>query len=228
MFKLRYKSALASRFDSKNNYGKRVAYVMLATELSVVMQREFTAKQVQDKLAKMKTEWSLSKPTLPAPTGNSPQTLLPLDYDVMLDYWGEKAGFRRESLMSTDDVSDEEISTDKNDNNPDNASLSDDERYAGEKAQQPEQNKIKTNGKSKKTTSPSESLEAGFTAIKEGLMFLGSAMAQQTPSHQVMAAAPTPATQTISVTTLDDVLSTIKAQSDTMSQVLSHLIAKKD
>ncbi|RHZ00282.1 hypothetical protein DYB31_015905, partial [Aphanomyces astaci] len=50
MFKLRYKSALASRFDSKNNYGKRVAYVMLATELSVVMQREFTAKQVQDKV----------------------------------------------------------------------------------------------------------------------------------------------------------------------------------
>ncbi|KAF0750648.1 hypothetical protein AaE_006635 [Aphanomyces astaci] len=114
MFKLRYKSALASRFDSKNNYGKRVAYVMLATELSVVMQREFTAKQVQDKLAKMKTEWSLSKPTLPAPTGNSPRALLPLHYDVMLDYWGEKAGFRRESLISTDDTSDEEISTDKN------------------------------------------------------------------------------------------------------------------
>ncbi|ETV78284.1 hypothetical protein H257_07876 [Aphanomyces astaci] len=32
------------------NYGKRVAYVMLAAELSVEMQREFTAKQVQDKI----------------------------------------------------------------------------------------------------------------------------------------------------------------------------------
>ncbi|RHZ28072.1 hypothetical protein DYB37_002644 [Aphanomyces astaci] len=50
LFALRYNSHLASRFDSKNNYGKRVAYVMLAAEFSVEMQREFTAKQVQDKV----------------------------------------------------------------------------------------------------------------------------------------------------------------------------------
>ncbi|RHZ26639.1 hypothetical protein DYB37_013698, partial [Aphanomyces astaci] len=49
LFSLRYNSPLASRFDSKNNSGKRVAYVMLAVELSVEMQREFVAKQVQDK-----------------------------------------------------------------------------------------------------------------------------------------------------------------------------------
>ncbi|RHZ37095.1 hypothetical protein DYB26_014433, partial [Aphanomyces astaci] len=49
LFSLRYNSPLASRFDSKNNSGKRVAYVMLAAELRVEMQREFVAKQVQDK-----------------------------------------------------------------------------------------------------------------------------------------------------------------------------------
>ncbi|ETV63578.1 hypothetical protein H257_19496, partial [Aphanomyces astaci] len=50
LFSLRYNSPLASRFDSKNNSGKRVAYVMLAAELSVEIQREFVAKQVQDKV----------------------------------------------------------------------------------------------------------------------------------------------------------------------------------
>ncbi|RHZ02117.1 hypothetical protein DYB31_012506 [Aphanomyces astaci] len=49
LFSLRYNSPLASRFDSKNNSGKRVAYVMLAAVLSVEMQREFVAKQAQDK-----------------------------------------------------------------------------------------------------------------------------------------------------------------------------------
>ncbi|KAF0748214.1 hypothetical protein AaE_007426, partial [Aphanomyces astaci] len=108
MFELRYKSDMATRFDSKNNYGKRVAYVMLATELSLSMQREFTSKQVQDKFAKMKTEWSISKPSLPSPTGNCALQPVPMHYDVMLEYWGEKAGYQREALMSTDDISDDE------------------------------------------------------------------------------------------------------------------------
>ncbi|KAG9401365.1 hypothetical protein AC1031_009230 [Aphanomyces cochlioides] len=46
MFELRYKSELSQRFDSKNNYGKRVAYIMLAAELSMLTKQEFTAKQV--------------------------------------------------------------------------------------------------------------------------------------------------------------------------------------
>ncbi|RHZ39690.1 hypothetical protein DYB26_014751, partial [Aphanomyces astaci] len=108
MFMLRYKSALASRFESKNNYGKRVAYVMLATKLSVSMEREFTAKQVQDKLAKMKSEWSLSKPSLASPTRNETKPPQPMHFDVMLEYWGDKIGYKRESLMSTDDVSEDD------------------------------------------------------------------------------------------------------------------------
>ncbi|RHY69761.1 hypothetical protein DYB34_012902 [Aphanomyces astaci] len=116
MFMLRYKSALAPRFESKNNYGKRVAYVMLATELSVSMEREFTAKQVQDKV--------------------------------------------RHFMF--------------------------------------------------------KSLEAGFNAIKEGLMFLGTSMSQQ------------PQVQPAPGATLDDVLIAIKSQSDTMTQLLSHLVAQKE
>ncbi|ETW05277.1 hypothetical protein H310_04235 [Aphanomyces invadans] len=109
---------------------------MLATELSVAMKREFTAKQVQDKLAKMKTEWSLSKPSLAAPTGNTPLALEPLHYEVMLEYWGEKVGFQRESLMSTDDVCDDDNSETKQDH-----SSNDDEESAvvDEGAQEPKQ-----------------------------------------------------------------------------------------
>ncbi|KAF0746690.1 hypothetical protein AaE_008023, partial [Aphanomyces astaci] len=65
--------------------------------------REFVAKQVQDKFAKMKTEWSASKPSLPSPTGNLSKAQLPMHYGIMLEYWRTKVGYKRESLMSTDD-----------------------------------------------------------------------------------------------------------------------------
>ncbi|RHY77162.1 hypothetical protein DYB34_010311 [Aphanomyces astaci] len=123
LFSLRYNSPLASRFDSKNNSGKRVAYVMLAAVLSVEMQREFVAKQVQDK-------------------------------------------------------------------------------------------KQKKNNVEKKPKDAAASLEAGFNSIKEGLMFLGSSLSGVQPQ-----AAPG--------ATLDDVLTAIKAQSDTMTQLLAHLVAQK-
>ncbi|ETV75296.1 hypothetical protein H257_10479 [Aphanomyces astaci] len=147
LFSLRYNSPLASRFDSKNNSGKRVAYVMLAVELSIEMQREFVAKQVQDKFAKMKTEWSVSKTSLPSPTGNLSKPQLPMHYDIMLEYWGTKAGFKRESLMSTDDC------------------IEDDKVV-----------KQKKNNVEKKPKDSAASLEAGFNSIKERLMFLGSSL----------------------------------------------------
>ncbi|KAF0706623.1 hypothetical protein AaE_014022 [Aphanomyces astaci] len=175
MFMLRYKSALAPRFESKNNYGKRVAYVMLATELSVSMEREFTAKQVQDKLAKMKSEWSLSKPRLARPTGNATKPPQPMHFDVILEYWGEEI----------------------------------------EMAEEPSKKKQKKSSRDAKAKSQSESLEAGFNAIKEGLMFLGTSMSQQ------------PQVQPAPGATLDDVLIAILSQSDTMTQLLSHLVAQK-
>ncbi|RHY10042.1 hypothetical protein DYB25_009329 [Aphanomyces astaci] len=52
LFRLRYSSHLTTRFDSKNNAEKKTAYVMLATELSVVMESEYDVAQVQDKVHK--------------------------------------------------------------------------------------------------------------------------------------------------------------------------------
>ncbi|ETV78477.1 hypothetical protein H257_08000 [Aphanomyces astaci] len=151
MFMLRYTSALAPRFESKNNYGKGVAYVMLATELSVSMEREFTAKQVQDKAV--------------------------------------------DSSFVADDDDAKEIKI--------------------EMAEEPSKKKQKKSSRDAKAKSQSESLEAGFNAIKEGLMFLGTSMSQQ------------PQVQPAPGATLDDVLIAIKSQSDTMTQLLSHLVAQK-
>ncbi|ETV66228.1 hypothetical protein H257_17270 [Aphanomyces astaci] len=135
MFMLRYKSALAPRFESKNNYGKREAYV----------------------LAKMKSEWSLSKPSLASPTGNATKPPQPIHFDAMLEYWGDKIGYKRESLMSTDDISE------------------------------------------------GDSLQNST----------GTSMPQQ------------PQVQPALGTTLDNGLIAIKSQSDTMTQLLSHLVAEK-
>ncbi|RLO05634.1 hypothetical protein DYB28_005046 [Aphanomyces astaci] len=52
LFRLRYDSHLAKRFESKNNAEKKTAYVMLAAELSVAMKSDYTVAQVQDKVRK--------------------------------------------------------------------------------------------------------------------------------------------------------------------------------
>ncbi|ETV88746.1 hypothetical protein H257_00260 [Aphanomyces astaci] len=63
---------------------------MLAAELSVAMDNEYSV--AQDK--------ALSNPSK---TGNAPSAPLPLHYDAMLEYWSDKNGFRKESLMSTNE-----------------------------------------------------------------------------------------------------------------------------
>ncbi|ETV74869.1 hypothetical protein H257_10908 [Aphanomyces astaci] len=125
----------------------------LRCELSVSMEREFTVLQIQDKLAKLKTEWSMSKPSLPAPTGNVKKVALPQFYDVMLEYWGEKVGFQRESLMSTDDAND----------------------YDGGAMDPAEKSHVSVSRR------PGDAIEAGLNAVKEGLMFLGTSMASVQP-----------------------------------------------
>ncbi|RQM30420.1 hypothetical protein B5M09_011962, partial [Aphanomyces astaci] len=49
LFRLRYKFQLSARFYSKNNANKKTAYVMLAAELSVATEKEYSVAQVQDK-----------------------------------------------------------------------------------------------------------------------------------------------------------------------------------
>ncbi|RHY98556.1 hypothetical protein DYB35_010960 [Aphanomyces astaci] len=132
LFRLRYDSHLAKRFESKNNAEKKTAYVMLAAELSVAMESDYTVAQVQDK------------------------------------------------------------------------------------RQAPERRKKRA--KVTKASSQGEALEAGFLAIKEGLIHLGTSLSAATPSPP-----PPPA----SSATLDDVLRAIQGQSDTMAQLLAHLVARK-
>ncbi|ETV68323.1 hypothetical protein H257_15645 [Aphanomyces astaci] len=104
LFRLRYDSHLAKRFESKNNAEKKTAYVMLAAELSVAMESDYTVAQVQDKFSKLKTTWAMTKPSNPSDTGNAPLAPLPPHYDIMLEFWGSKKGYQRESLMSTDAI----------------------------------------------------------------------------------------------------------------------------
>ncbi|RHY17079.1 hypothetical protein DYB25_009851, partial [Aphanomyces astaci] len=52
LFRLRYKSQLSARFYSKNNADKKTAYVMLAAELSVATEKEYSVAQVQDKVCR--------------------------------------------------------------------------------------------------------------------------------------------------------------------------------
>ncbi|ETV78073.1 hypothetical protein H257_08282 [Aphanomyces astaci] len=103
LFFLRYKTELANRFDSKNNNQKKEAYEMLASELSIDVNRVYSAKQVKDKFTNMRSEWALTKPSLPRPTGNDVVINAPAHFACMLEYWGSKDGFRRESLFSTDE-----------------------------------------------------------------------------------------------------------------------------
>ncbi|ETV67224.1 hypothetical protein H257_16477 [Aphanomyces astaci] len=88
LFRLRYKSQLSARFYSKNNADKKTAYVMLAAELSVATEKEYSVTQVQDKFAKMKSAWALSKPSNAIKTGNTPSAPLPPHYDPFKDSLG--------------------------------------------------------------------------------------------------------------------------------------------
>ncbi|ETV74071.1 hypothetical protein H257_11382 [Aphanomyces astaci] len=81
------------------------------------------------------------------------------------------------------------------------------------KTEGPQRKKAKKGSPNKKSKSNSESLESGYNAIKEGLMFLGTSMVQQPPA------------QTAQRATLDYVLDAIKAQSDTMAQLVAIMVA---
>jgi len=59
----------------------------------------------------MNSQWVKSLPSKPKPTGNRSDKdsevkgngKEPPHFDIMLEYWSDKAGFKRESLLSTDD-----------------------------------------------------------------------------------------------------------------------------
>ncbi|KAH9097042.1 hypothetical protein Ae201684P_011771 [Aphanomyces euteiches] len=216
LFSLRYNSHISDRFNCKNNAEKRVAYLMLASELSVAMEREFTVGQIQDMLSKMRASWALSKPSNPKPTGNLPAPPPPLHYEIMEEYWGSKLGLQRDSLMTTDGVDDTELEEQSYRMEKESTKEYSDE--SSFEIHQPTQKKIKKSSRDGKAKSQGDSLEAGFNAIKEGLVFLGSSFA---------AAQAAPATTNPSSATLDDVMSAIKTQNETLTKLLNHLISEK-
>ncbi|KAG9406203.1 hypothetical protein AC1031_020407 [Aphanomyces cochlioides] len=222
MFKLRYKSPLSLRFQTRNNNDKGLAYGLLASELSVDMRRVFTQRQVKDKLAKMKSEWSKSNPSTPLPTGNDSARFVPAHYDVMLEYWGDKDGYRRESLMTTDDGFEAEEKDEPNRFNEMAAGFDaqsdghheDEHEFDSwnnaKHAQRDARNKkrvfsrTKDETKSSKQKTHADAIEAGLFAIKDGLVSLGQAMSSSGSER---------ATNTA---TMDDVLIAIRAQTEAM------------
>ncbi|RHY13987.1 hypothetical protein DYB32_010882 [Aphanomyces invadans] len=177
-------------FDSKNNNQKKLAYASLAAELSVQMDRTFTSKQLQDK-------WSTSKPSNPQPTGNKKATKVPSNYDIMLEYWSERKGLQRESLLSTDDESREAAM-------PNEILAVKKEDLEDDDGGRP----------SKKQRSSAEALESGLLAIKDGLVSLGQSLAVPAPSP------PAPPVDSVSLT---DVLKAIHDQSLIMTQLLNRM-----
>ncbi|KAG9411267.1 hypothetical protein AC1031_016906 [Aphanomyces cochlioides] len=202
LFFLRYRSHLKQSFESKNNHTKKVAFEILAAELSAEMRREFSAKQCQDKFARMKAEWSVSKPTFPAPTGNDELPPQPLHYEIMQEYWGTKLGFQREYLMATDDCSDAEVAS------------------VGLESSESEKNISNERVKRMNDTTISnrERKKAKREHVKnEGLIFLGQSIAS------VQTQQPTPQPQH-NEDTLREILQAVQAQATTMAQLLNHLV----
>ncbi|KAH9146712.1 hypothetical protein LEN26_004935 [Aphanomyces euteiches] len=209
LFSLRYSETFAARFNTKNNCDKRAATILLASELSLDMKREFTAKQVQDKFAKLKSEWSLSRPTASLPTGNCDLRPKPAHYDLMMEYWGEKLGYQRESLMATDDMNEASADGQGDDTLDEYSEATDCDEIKNNDKKRPAK-------KAKRKNSQSKALESGFNAVKEGLMYLGNSMSAQTT--------PLSRQESNQGATLDDVLGAIREQSNTLNQLVAHLI----
>ncbi|OQR80929.1 hypothetical protein ACHHYP_16995 [Achlya hypogyna] len=201
LFELRYKSELAKKFNSKNNMQKNYANECLAAELSVIMGRTFTVRQINNKFSRLRTAWSTSKLSNPAATGNLRPTNPPSHYDIMLEYWSEKPGMQRETLASTDDVAETDSSEDD-----DSKSVvvldgdSNEESTPAKKKHKTLSGKGKDRTGTKKPMAPGDAMAVGFSELKEGLVAMGEALARPL----VQQAAPQ------GTATLDDVLGAIK------------------
>ncbi|KDO25337.1 hypothetical protein SPRG_09162 [Saprolegnia parasitica CBS 223.65] len=92
LFELRCDPAQAFRFNSKNNMIKNYANECLVAELSRVMGRKFTVKQVSNKMTRMRGQWAHYKTSMLA--GNEP-VIPPVHFDIMAEYWSEEPGVQR-------------------------------------------------------------------------------------------------------------------------------------
>ncbi|ETV87890.1 hypothetical protein H257_01305 [Aphanomyces astaci] len=171
--------------------------VMLAAELSVSMEQDDSVAQIQDKSQ---------------PAGNAAFLPLSLHYDVMLEYCSAKKGYQRESLMSTD------VRDDKRNDCSDVIDVKDEHDLKDQSDDETSYERRKKRSKVVKPKSHSEALEAGFLALKDGLIHLGTSLAS----------APTARLVPTTGATMDDVLLAIQGQSAMMAQLLAHLVAQKE
>ncbi|CAK4679204.1 unnamed protein product [Aphanomyces euteiches] len=250
LFRLRYNSHIPFRFNSKNNNQKGLAFSMLASELSTDIRRTFTAKQVQEKLSRLKSEWACSTPKKQKPTGNDVLQPPPAYYDLMQEYWGSKQGYRRESLLSTDDTITCDSSIEEMIEVIDGSDQSldtQDKKVEIQDEKPKKQEKISFSRP--KAPSNSAAIESGLFAIKDGLIALGNFIqnqnlsappmqpsgtslddvlaAIQSQSNSMMSIQQPPPPPPSSYASLDDVLSAIQSQTNTMAQLIAHLTANK-
>ncbi|CAK4670427.1 unnamed protein product, partial [Aphanomyces euteiches] len=200
---------------------------MVASELSIEMKRLYTAKQVKDKWAKMKSEWSKSKPNAPKQTGNEFSRLMPAHYDLMLEYWGNRVGYRRDSLKTT------EVAIEDGENGNDGIMQEFDEVSSGSdldasgdmkgKKDADGHHDLKRRGftetrESKriaKARTQADAIESGLFAIKDGLVSLGQSVGSKTDNEANNA-------------TLNQVLEAIQEQSAAMqaqAKIFERLLA---
>ncbi|KAF0702464.1 hypothetical protein AaE_015909 [Aphanomyces astaci] len=181
------------------------------------MNRCFTSKQVKDKVIHQIAVGVGIVETVVAVPGNAIPVQLPAHFDSMMEFWGSKDGFRRESLFSTDD--EPLVSVDSSDG--------DDEKKVFSR---------QSSSKGAKSKSEADVLEAGLVAVKDGLVSLGQAMLQSN-GHR---SATTPNTTEVEGATLTDVVdaltvqsaiiteqsAAISEQSTAITKLLEHLLKK--
>ncbi|KAG9397931.1 hypothetical protein AC1031_016349 [Aphanomyces cochlioides] len=186
-----------------------MAYILLASEMTIALKRSFDSKQVQDKLtvSKMKADWAMSNPSLPAQTGNDAKCIQPAYFDIMMEYWSDKKGYQRESLFSTDDPNDD----DDNSSHGSDSASSDSEQELSQSKRRRVKNTMKKT-QEKKQRSQAEAIESGFAAVKDGLIAMAGAIAipSQPPSSS-----------------FDSVLEILQTQSNQLGQLIA-LLSKKD
>ncbi|KAG9412782.1 hypothetical protein AC1031_015683 [Aphanomyces cochlioides] len=129
-----------------------------------------------------------------------------------MEYWGDKAGYQRTSLLTSDTVSDDGQPSSDNEN---------DEDIASEVGSSTSESQM--HGHQTKSKTQADALELGLNAVKEGLVALGNSIASTSNQHNH------------NEVSLKDVLAAIqdqseafKQQSQVMNGLLKHLLDKEN
>ncbi|EQC29840.1 hypothetical protein SDRG_12387 [Saprolegnia diclina VS20] len=208
LLELRYDPSQASQFNSTNNMTKKGANLRLAAELSRLVGRTFSVKQISNKITRLRTTWAAYQASLlESPESPPDPDTLPIHLDVMMAFWSDTPNAQLESLAST--------------NNVDNSN-GDNDQSSSESEEDVIQKKRKTSQCDKRSTkkprSPPEVVKARVASVRDELV----------PMGQTVAESPTATLMMPGSATLDDVLGAIKAQSTSTKHVLDAIQAQSE